>query len=180
MAIPTKGVNNIRTLSGRVDQVSLPYRSYMQITCLEMEKARRNMERKSASERIALIDARLEQIEKTKQELLQAVTTSGQGGGGPRSEARGSAKRGWIQDPLLREQDHADGQGRRPYAHKPTPQKLPPLPLVYRCVTGASRRIPPAAGVASAAKRGVAASLAGDSMAIAPATGAVHASEEEL
>ena len=82
MAIPTKGLTNIRALSGRVDQVSLPYRSYMQITCLEMEKARRNMERKSASERIALIDARLEQIEKTKQELLQAVTTSGQGGAG--------------------------------------------------------------------------------------------------
>ena len=79
MAIPTKGLNNIRTLSGRVDQLSLPYRSYMQITCLEMEKARRGMERKSASQRIALIDARLDQIEKAKQELLQAVATSGQG-----------------------------------------------------------------------------------------------------
>jgi hypothetical protein len=78
MAIPTKGVNNIRTLSGRVDQLSLPYRGYMQITCLEMEKARRGMERKSASQRIALIDARLEQIEKAKQELLEAVTPSGQ------------------------------------------------------------------------------------------------------
>jgi len=30
----------------------LPYRSYMQITCLEMERARRNMERKSASQRV--------------------------------------------------------------------------------------------------------------------------------
>jgi len=79
MAIPTKGLNNIRTLSGRVDQVSLPYRGYMQITCLEMEKARRNMERKSASQRIALIDARTEQIEKATQELLQAMATSGQG-----------------------------------------------------------------------------------------------------
>ena len=78
MAIPTKGVNNLRTLSGRVDQLSLPYRSYMQITCLEMEKARRGMERKSASQRIAQIDARLEHIEKSKQELLQAVTASGQ------------------------------------------------------------------------------------------------------
>ena len=78
MAIPTKGVNNIRTLSGRVDQLSLPYRTYMQITCLEMEKARRGMERKSASQRIGLLDARLAQIEKDKQELLQAVTTSGQ------------------------------------------------------------------------------------------------------
>jgi hypothetical protein len=78
MAIPTKGINNIRTLSGRVDQLSLPYRSYMQITCLEMEKARRNMERKSASQRIALIDARLDQIEQAKQEMLRALAASGQ------------------------------------------------------------------------------------------------------
>ena len=79
MAVPTKGLTNIRTLSGRVDQVSLPYRSYMQITCLEMEKARRDMERKSASQRIATIDARLDEIEKAKQDLLQAVATRGQG-----------------------------------------------------------------------------------------------------
>lgn len=79
MAIPTKGLTNIRTLSGRVDQVSLPYRSYMQITCLEMEKARRDMERKSASRRISLIDARMDEIEKAKQDLLQAVAASGQG-----------------------------------------------------------------------------------------------------
>ena len=79
MAIPTKGLTNIRTLSGRVDQISLPYRGDMQITCLEMEKARRDMERKSASRRIALIDARLDEIDKAKHELLQAVAASGQG-----------------------------------------------------------------------------------------------------
>ena len=79
MAVPTKGLTNIRTLSGRVDQVSLPYRSYMQLTCLEMEKARRDMERKSASRRIALIDSRLDEIEKAKQDLLRAVAASGQG-----------------------------------------------------------------------------------------------------
>lgn len=79
MAIPTRGLNQIRTLSGRADQLSLPYRSYMQISCLEMERARRNKERKSASQRIALIDARIEEIEKTKQELLQAVAAAGQG-----------------------------------------------------------------------------------------------------
>ena len=79
MAVPTKGLTNIRTLSGRVDQVSLPYRSYMQLTCLEMEKARRDMERKSASRRIALIDARLDEIEKAKQDLLRAVAATGHG-----------------------------------------------------------------------------------------------------
>ncbi len=73
MAIPSKGLNNIRTLSGRVDQVSLPYRIYMQITCLEMEKARRNVERKNSSQRIREIDARLEEIEKQKEALLQAL-----------------------------------------------------------------------------------------------------------
>ena len=77
MAIPTKGLNQLRTLSGRVDQLSLPYRSYMQITCLEMERARRNMERKSASHRVALIDTRIEEIERSKQDLLLAVATSG-------------------------------------------------------------------------------------------------------
>jgi len=49
MAIPTKRLNRHSHPLGRVDQVSLPYRSYMQITCLEMEKARRDMERKSAA-----------------------------------------------------------------------------------------------------------------------------------
>jgi hypothetical protein len=36
------------------------------------------MERKSASQRIAQVDARLHEIEKAKQELLQAVTTPNQ------------------------------------------------------------------------------------------------------
>jgi len=78
MAIPSKGLNQIRTLSGRADKLSLPYRSYMQISCLEMERARRNQERKSATQRIASIDARIEEIEKAKQELLQVVADAEQ------------------------------------------------------------------------------------------------------
>ena len=73
MASHIRSLKNIRTLSARVDQFSLPYRSYMQISCLEMERARRGVERKSASERMAMIDARLVEIEKAKQDLLQAV-----------------------------------------------------------------------------------------------------------
>ena len=73
MAIPTRGLTNIRTLSGRVDQVSLPYRGYMQITCLEMEKSRRDREHKSASRRVEQIDARLGEIEQAQQELFRAV-----------------------------------------------------------------------------------------------------------
>ena len=83
MAVPSRGLKDIRTLSGRVDTVALPYRGYMQITCLEMERARRNAERKSAAQRIGNIDARLREIDKEKQQLLQAV-----GQTGPRAPGR--------------------------------------------------------------------------------------------
>jgi len=76
MAIPGKGLNSLRTLSGRVDKVALPYRAYMQITCLEMEKSRRDRERNSAKERIASLDARLKEIDAAKQELLKVVSPS--------------------------------------------------------------------------------------------------------
>ena len=73
MAVPSRGLKNIRTLSGRVDQRALPSHAYMQITCLEMEKARRNAERTSAAQRISDIDRRLQEIEKEKQELLELI-----------------------------------------------------------------------------------------------------------
>lgn len=81
MATPKRGLREIRTLSGRVDQVSLPYRGYMKITCLEMEKARRRSERKSANQRIADIDGRLKEIEAEKAALLQVL--EGRNGGKP-------------------------------------------------------------------------------------------------
>jgi len=68
-----RGLKNIRTLSSRVDGGALPYRAYMQITALEMEKARRCAERASAARRIAEIDARLRELEKEKTALLTAV-----------------------------------------------------------------------------------------------------------
>ena len=73
MAIPRRGLNNIRTLSGKVDQVALPYRAYMQVTCLEMEKARRDRERESANKRVREIDSRLREIAREQQQLLHAV-----------------------------------------------------------------------------------------------------------
>ena len=67
-----RGLQDIPTLSGRVDQTSLPYKAYMKIACLEMEKARRCKERESASYRVKNIDARVEEIEGEKAALLQA------------------------------------------------------------------------------------------------------------
>ena len=62
MAIPRRGLNSIRTLAGHVDQLRVPYRCYMHITCLEMEKERRGAERRSAMERVEAIDRRLAAI----------------------------------------------------------------------------------------------------------------------
>jgi hypothetical protein len=69
-----RGLRNLQTLSGKVDQMSIPYRAYMQITCLEMEKARREAERRSAGQRIAEIDARMREIETEKAEILKRLS----------------------------------------------------------------------------------------------------------
>ena len=68
-----RGVANIATLAGRVNQTFSPYRAYMQITCLEMEKSRRLEEHRAASERIVAINARLADIDHQKEALEQAL-----------------------------------------------------------------------------------------------------------
>ncbi len=73
MGIPQRTVKDIHTHSGRVDQISQPYRAFMRISALEMEKARRGMERKSAMERIDQIDARFREIEGEKKVLMEAL-----------------------------------------------------------------------------------------------------------
>jgi len=90
MAVPVRGLRNIRTLSGRVDHMSVPYRAYMQITCLEMEKARREAERHSASRRIADIDTRLQEIEAEKTAILRKLS-EGETAGGPERRKAGAA-----------------------------------------------------------------------------------------
>lgn len=75
MPVTGRGLRNIRTLSRRVDCSALAYRGYMQITALEMEKARRATERANAVRRIEEIDARLLQIDKEKHELMTAIAS---------------------------------------------------------------------------------------------------------
>lgn len=72
-----RGLGDIRTLAGRVNQTFSPYRAYMQITCLEMEKSRRLEEHRAASERIAALDARLHDIEQQKQVLEDSLEQAG-------------------------------------------------------------------------------------------------------
>lgn len=65
-----KGIRDIRTHSGKVGRTSIPYMAYMNISCLEMEKARREKEKISAQMRIKNIDGRLAEIEAEKGDLL--------------------------------------------------------------------------------------------------------------
>ena len=82
MAIPQRGLREIRTNAGKQDQTYRPYRAYMQITCLEMEKARRHSERKTSLQRINSLDARLKEIEAEKGTLLRKVEKQNTGDDG--------------------------------------------------------------------------------------------------
>ncbi|MCX5867738.1 MAG: hypothetical protein NT009_09760 [Proteobacteria bacterium] len=68
-----RGLQDIRTLSGRVDQTTIPYRAYMRVSCLEMEKYRRGKEMESATNRENNIRDRFREIEIEKAALLQAL-----------------------------------------------------------------------------------------------------------
>ncbi len=76
MSLPKKtirGLANIRTRSGTRDQVSEPYKAFLRIGSLEMEKARRGKERESAMNRVQNIDTRFQEIEAEKSGLLEAI-----------------------------------------------------------------------------------------------------------
>ncbi len=93
-----RGLQDIRTLSGSVDQRSVPYQAYMRITVLEMEKARREREKESAMHRVKNIDTRFREIEAEKDDLLRALgerktsTTRNSSGAQSNSESLESQK----------------------------------------------------------------------------------------
>lgn len=76
MAIPSRpkrGLQDIKTHAGKVKQAVVPYKAFMRLSCLEMEKFRRERERESAMVRVRNIDARFKEIELEKAEILDAV-----------------------------------------------------------------------------------------------------------
>ncbi|RJR36948.1 MAG: hypothetical protein C4567_13245 [Deltaproteobacteria bacterium] len=73
MAIPRRGLQYIRTLSGRVRKATLPHEAYLRISHIEMEKARKTQESEKARQMMADISARLQEIEVEKDGLLQAL-----------------------------------------------------------------------------------------------------------
>ena len=72
-----KGVQDIRTFSGRANEGSIPYKAYMKLSILEMEKFRRGKEKESALERVRKIDQRFQDIEAARQEIMAALGEKG-------------------------------------------------------------------------------------------------------
>jgi hypothetical protein len=70
---PHRGLQDIRTMSERISDADNPQRKYLALAMLELERARRNKEKLSASQRVANIDQRLADITAAQSELLAAA-----------------------------------------------------------------------------------------------------------
>ena len=82
MSIPKRnirGLQDIPTNSGKVDQICAPYKAHMRISHLEMEKVRRNKEKESAMARVKNIDKRFQEIEAEKESLLGVLDLQNNG-----------------------------------------------------------------------------------------------------
>ncbi len=80
MAIPSrtiKGLQDIRSHSGRAREGAIPHKAYMRLSCLEMEKFRRARERESAMVRVRNIDARFREIDSEEAMILRAMKKQG-------------------------------------------------------------------------------------------------------
>ena len=74
-SIPSRGLQEIRTMSGRITDEDNPQRKYLTLAMLALEKARRGKEKQSANQRAANIDQRLAEITVEQAELLAAAET---------------------------------------------------------------------------------------------------------
>ncbi|AEB09626.1 hypothetical protein [Desulfobacca acetoxidans] len=73
MAIPRRGLQDIRTVTGKVGKATLPHEAYLRISHIEMEKARKLVESEKAKQLMADIATRLQEIESEKNRLLQEM-----------------------------------------------------------------------------------------------------------
>jgi hypothetical protein len=73
MAKPRRGLQDIRSLTGRVKKATLPHEVFLRISHMEMEKARKTRESEKARQLVADIAARLQEIEAEKDALLREI-----------------------------------------------------------------------------------------------------------
>ena len=72
-----KGVQDIKTASGRADERSIPYKAYMKLSVMEMEKYRRGKEKQSALDRVANIEHRFCEIEAEREAIIADLESRG-------------------------------------------------------------------------------------------------------
>jgi hypothetical protein len=78
-----KHLHDIRTLSDRVSDAEKPQRKFIKLAILELEKVRRNKEKRKASEQLIHLDKRLAEIEHEQARLIEAVYVVHPGHDGP-------------------------------------------------------------------------------------------------
>lgn len=98
MAISSRGLKDIRTLSGSGDGIAQPHKVYLKISCLELERLRRGKEREAAGKRTEDIDKRMEEIDAEKKALLHTlppdVAKASETSASPQAQAQTSRRRG--------------------------------------------------------------------------------------
>ncbi len=72
----TRGLQDIKTHMGNINQTFVPYKAFMRLSCLEMEKFRRGNERSSAMARVNNIDSRFADIDVEKKAILEALNSA--------------------------------------------------------------------------------------------------------
>ena len=72
-----RGVQDIKTRSGSADEGAIPYKAYMKLSILEMEKFRRGKEKTNALEMVHHIDQRFRDIEVERQKIMTALEAKG-------------------------------------------------------------------------------------------------------
>jgi hypothetical protein len=90
--VPRRGVQDIRTMSERINDADNPQRKYLTLAMLALEKARRSKEKQSANQRAANIDQRLAEINAEQTELLAAAQAEQEGFARARRRAHASKK----------------------------------------------------------------------------------------
>lgn len=98
-----KSVSHIKTRTSKVSNNGVPYISYLKISCLEMEKARREKEKLSAQARIAHIDARLAEIEAEKDAILHQLGERTPGSGSESASGRKRSRPSGLTSPVADE-----------------------------------------------------------------------------
>ena len=77
-----RGLRELRTLPGRVNEAVMPHRAHMKLACLEMEKARRRIERNSVVDRLREIDSRIRDIDAEEAAIRRTMGSEADGPGG--------------------------------------------------------------------------------------------------